>query len=496
MTKIERGVSIFLNKEKVIDIDPMLYNLPAKYESIRSRLILRVSITLGEYLEYLNDNEFTETLYAMFNRIMDRETFLQQKLIISFYKLASLKKNALSQVFKKLVQEIPSYEWTRPGQSKSNSGIYPYRNNIMIGSAIHISGFTSNHPDFNKIRIKIEFNPTFDTCCGIQVNKNHFEITPTFRIFLLEKCYDTIVAEGFQSKHISRKDISGFFKYVDANVEDKVNFFEERINEYLQYKTSEMEKSSLVNVLGEVKALESIYYKNKITDDGGKIEKRINIITEKMAVITQKYKRLSENYYDTIMDLRKRIRSSNSERKFYVNKDLRFKSLEGKKEARCEAETKEWYNEIQMYGIESFGIVQLVDSNDKEGLDCLAIVTDKIYHEMKMQARLRASNTEFQNMLNESDINELVLPCEVDNYSFVEFKYELIGEMNHSLQIATHVVCWKCKNNLASVKALDGEYVLIYPTPLQGIAYLQKGSIKVYVVILQEWLTFNVGEFE
>lgn len=50
----------------------------------------------------------------------------------------------------------------------------------------------------------------------------------------------------------------------------------------------------------------------------------------------------------------------------------------------------------------------------------------------------------------DSNINEI--------YTFIELKNNLLHEMNHSLKLVSHIICWRKNNRITEIKIIYGIY--------------------------------------
>ena len=97
-----------------------------------------------------------------------------------------------------------------------------------------------------------------------------------------------------------------------------------------------------------------------------------------------------------------------------------------------------------------------MDSKTDEGLDSLIQIHNNLFNELNFDKR-------FGNTLEyvKEKLKNTSLIDDEFKLTFLEFKMELTKDMDHSLMLVSHIICWeKPKSSLKQIVAKDGVYDL------------------------------------
>ena len=383
-----------------------------------------------------------------------------------------------------------------------NSGFYIKRNNKYIGTALGMLEIVKSHPSHTHFRGEISFSPIFDDLFKIQTNKNRNYLKYVIIQLIEKKIKDdeTLVGDKASTKIIKQlgdnKDI-----HVDIRFRNKINYNENNSNK-IKYRLRII-KSKATNIKNKLEKyyqdtdcinenlervdrislidftkLNKLEYKKIIND--------ISLIEDNVTKIISEFEQNRVKKFKDIDFLISRVKRSNKQKKLVIDNiddekklclnNTLVPSVEGELYGLLKL-TNSLYNEVFDF--------DLVNYHTRDGIDLIVELNKDVYEELGLDERFGSLKTKFNDEVYNNYIDENLDVL----YSFIELKLDLKNEMDHSLELVSHVICWK-KPNILFIKALDGLY--IFTDKNKSLLVSDSGN-KVKVIYLKDVIENMTG---
>lgn len=428
-------LNIKINNQEIKPLNPLCTDLTDS--RVKPVVFGRYKITLREIMEWYKDEIDEYDKKNEFSHIFTEDELKDMAIEI---KLVAIGKSKILELYgkSKNLSEIyyPKYNY---------KGFYNKRNNRYIGKAMGMLGIVVDHPSHTRFRGEISFSPVFDELFLIQINKNRNSIS-----ILLRELIEIKIAEdqNLKGDGASAK-IRNFLETGEFVNEDvSYNDFETRIIK-LERKANELKEklrkySQNTDIISEIiERVRSI-----------STEEEINKLEERFAAEKSKYEENNKILFSNFNNLIARIKRYNSSSKL-KGSDVEW--MNGLKSPDVEGEIYGIFLVIYLLYKEYFDF-ELKGYTTSIGVDLVASVSSDLFEEYKFKERygtlidIKNGNIQYKN--NGYNIDDNI----DEMYTFIELKNNLISEMNHSLKLVSHIICWKKNNRITEIKAIDGIY--------------------------------------
>ena len=404
-------------------IDPIGLSLSAE---IKSSVFLYKEIRLAEIFNRLDAIEKYQLSKEISN--LSQAVIDNAKIQVKLCKIGINKKNKKS--IRKKYPDLSNFYYPSP----SRAGIYLKRVGRYIGQAVGAEIFgKAKHPSQNLLRGEIEFSPIFDRIFGVQMNKNRNSLDGIIREILEELILTdddlvgtsvfarvlNVLGEGV-TETTTRRELSDEEKRERARI--KINKIEGNLRRYHQ------DLACITRV------------KNLIDND-----ENTEAINMEILMIETKYANDLKKRYNDIDIMIKRVKELKSLK--VLSDTVLYESFEGLIEANIEIDVYGAFVRLYSEAPELFDFEPLMYDTQK-GIDYLVKLDENVYEQLGMPRRIGE--------LEKTICQELEIAK--SRYSYVEFKNVLGEEMNHSLELVSHIVCWRRKKGLSEIITDYGRY--------------------------------------
>lgn len=439
--------NISIDDISVKELHPLGENLTDNF--IKPYVFATYEISLNEVLSNLDDNIVEQELISKFKKIFNnKEEMVNETIRI---KLSAININ-FTDCIKKINSKFPCLEDIYKPIPKY-SGFYIKRNGRYIGRALGMLGIVKDHPKFSKFRGEISFSPIFDEFFNIQINKNRNTLSKTL-IYLIQRNIE-------KDKELEGGTASAKIESAIRRGKDNKNFqynptskMETRIRNLKA--TAGILKRKLENYIQDTKKVdESLILLHKEILENSEVE-RIGI---QLAQLNIEYEKNNLHIYKDVTSIIKRVLLDRKRKSLRnISEETEYVHLISK--------IKEPLQEGELYGVlyllyiiypDRFDF-KLLGYDTDECLDCLVKIHSALFYEMNFNERfgeqMNKINDEIWFSKEELEGQEIE---EDSNFCLLELKLKLTKDMNHSLALVSHIVCWS-KSSLEQIKAYDDLY--------------------------------------
>ncbi len=460
--------SIKIGNDKVVPINPLCEI--SQDALIKPKVFGQYKITLDEIFnkqcDRINEYQIIERYSGAFTEQELRDLEISVKLVAINPNFSNPKMKAK---IKKKYPELNEIYFPAP----IYSGIYIKRNNRYIGRAQGMLGIVRNHMSHTKFRGEIHFSPAFDQFFTIQVDKNRNDLSK-------------IIIELIQEKILSDKSLKG--GTVAARIINAVNS-ETEINAGQPLSDCESKIDEKRNLLLK----RSNKLKERLEKYHQKTEKINDVIVKVMSVnveglekleelVAQMHSEYTQNHDKIFKDIDYLIDRVNAQRK---RKSLLIDDSTDKTLIEFLGNIKEPSTEGELYGIfclaysiwpEIFDF-KTIGYHTRDGVDLVVDISEELFEELDFKRRYGSLLEKVKDNIGE------------ENYAFVEMKLNLPKNMNHSLQLVSHLICWQ-KPSFNDMYAIGGMYS--FADSRKKVLIGETGN-KVKVIYLKDIIEKNTG---
>lgn len=437
----KKSKKIIINGQEVKPFDPLGLDLTDDY--IKPKVFGKYIITLEEVLDKLNDSSLRKRIYNEYLGLFSREELLKEAITVT---LVALNPNLINRgngydIIKRNYRDLdpryfPSYDY---------KGFYIKRNNRYIGRALGMLGIVVDHPSHSKFRGEISFHPCFDVLFKIESNKNR------------NNKLQAVIIELIQQKIEEDESLSG--NTTDSRIKNVINCKNPKSN--LQTKVSRYER--LIKKCETLKRdfskyNESVENIEKILKDLYTLDKESDLleIEEIVKNFEFEYVKLNNIKYKDIINIKGRINVMKDRK--YLNSILEVTKyldiISGVGSPLQEGELVNIFYLLYSLMPDKFEM-RLLDYNTDKSLDSMIAINQDQFHKLNLNERY---GKQYEILREEAEKYKLLSTGE--KISLLEFKTKLKStNMNHSLMLVSHIVCWEKTKGLKEIKADDGHYV-------------------------------------
>lgn len=355
------------------------------------------------------------------------------------------------------------------------SGVYIKRNNRYIGRAQGMMGIVKNHMSHTKFRAEISFTPAFDEFFTIQVDKNRNDLSKILIDLVQEKILND---KNLKGSTVAARIINAISGDPDSNIGGQALPYGECI--------IEEKKKSLLKKANKLKERLEKYYQP--TENIGKIVSELESLNtvvslerleEHVAQIHSEFVINHERLYKDIDYLIDRVNEKRKRRVLFAG------DFEDEKIYKIFRNLKEPNNEGELYGM--FCLIQslwpdifdfkTIGYHTRDGVDLIVDISSELFEELQFNRRFGILIEKVKDTVGE------------ENFTFSELKLNIPKNMNHSLQLVSHLICWQ-KPSFSEMNAIDGMYT--FSDSNKKILVGETGN-KVKVIYLKEVIEKNTG---
>lgn len=465
----ENVYSIKVENVKVAPINPLCEI--SNDELIKPKVFGEYTITLDEVFNKQCDRIDEYQIIEKFSGIFDEQELRDLEIHV---RLVAINPNfsnpKMKAKIKKKFPDLSDIYFPSP----SYSGVYIKRNNRYVGRALGMLGIVRNHMSHTKFRGEIYFSPVFDQFFTIQADKNRNNLSE-------------IISELIQEKILGDSNLKGGTVAMRIiNAINSVTASGEIEQLYLDDKSKiEDKRKTLLRRAGKLKERLEKYYQDteKIDDiisktkniDSSDLEK----LEELVAQVHSEYMQNHDKIYKDIDYLIDRVKAKRRKRVLSIDdaaEKIVLDFLENIKEPCTEGELYGIFCLVQPLWPEVFGF-KTIGYHTRDGVDLIVDIPEELFEEFNFNIRFGRLFDKVKDSIGD------------ERYTFVELKLNLPRNMNHSLDLVSHIICWQ-KPSFNEMYAIGGMYS--FSDSSKKLLVSETGN-KVKVIYLKEVIEKNTG---